>query len=143
VPQTIEDAAMQVLRGTVGVANEQMRQRSKAGGHNNRVLFFPVVVTTARLFPAEYSTDEIDIASGTIAKEKVTFGDGDQPLEQPWVLLNYPASESLALAGIPDSYNSTNPADLKRYKCRSIYIVNAKHLVDFFTRLDKALNILP
>lgn len=136
VPQTIENAATQVLLGTTGVASEQVSQRSKVGSYRNRVYFFPVVATTARLFTATYRTDDIDISSGTIARDKVVFGDGNQPDEEPWVLINYPASESLALAGIPESLHSTNPADLDQYKLRSIYVVNANHLIPFFQRLN-------
>ena len=137
VPQTIENAAIQVLLGTTAVATEQVKQRSKSGSYHNRVIFFPVVATTARLFVANYNTDDIDLGSGTIARESVAFGDGSLPDEERWVLINYPASESLALAGIPETLHSTNPADLDQYKIRSVYVVNANHLVSFFRRLDR------
>lgn len=142
VPQTIEDAATQVLLGTTGVATEQLKQRSKVDSYHNRVYFFPVVLTTARLFVANYSTDDIDIASGMIAQDKVEFSGGSEPDEQRWVLINYPASESLALAGIPESLHSTNPADLDQYKLRSIFVVNANHLVNFFSQLNRTIGLL-
>ncbi|MBQ10986.1 MAG: hypothetical protein CMJ45_05495 [Planctomyces sp.] len=142
VPQTIEDAVAQVLLGTTGLAIEQFNQRTKAGMNSNQVMFFPVIVTTARLFVANYNTDDIDLESGTITREKVAFGDGSLPEEERWVLINYPEGESTALAGIPDTLHSTNPADLDRYKIRSVYVVNANHLLAFFQRLNRNIPVL-
>ena len=142
-PQTIEDAAIQVLSGTTGFATEQLRQRLKSGTNpNSKVFFFPVIVTTARLYVANYRTDRIDLESGTISRDNVEFGDGELPEEGRWVLLNYPANQALALAGVPAGLKSSDPSVLDEYKIRSIYIVNAKSLLAFFDRLNRTIPIL-
>ena len=129
---------MQVVLGTTAVVNEQLIQRTNARSNPNQVLFFPVIVTTASLYTATYKTSEVNLATGKISRDKVSFGDGDTPDEEPWVLVNYPANPDL-LVSIPNSFTSTDPALLEDYKLRSIFVVNAKHLVEFFSKLNSVI----
>ena len=139
VPQTIENAAIQALKGTTGFAAEQFKQRSKVPYHN-RVLFPPVIATTARLYTADYSPGGVELSSGTIAKDRVSLGDEPLPEKEPWVQLNYPAGETPASAKMPESLHATNPVDLDQFKQRTVFIVNSNKFVLFFNRLNQAVS---
>lgn len=137
--QNIENAFIQVLKGIGGLAQEQLDQRRKS-----RVLFktffIPVVVTTASLYVAYYETKDIDLATGKISKTKVLFGPKGQPAEEePWVLVDYGVGENVAPEPIPKDYHGVDPAELQKHKIRSIFVVNSKSLVTFFSKLHLAI----
>lgn len=134
-PQNIENAFGQVLRGLSGFAQEQMAQKCK--GYTPFTSFFiPVVVTTASLYVAYYELKDIDLSTGKIGNDKVFFGPkGQPPEEQPWVLVHYGATDSVAPSSIPDSFNGNDPKQLLKYKMRSIFVVNSTHLAEFFNKL--------
>jgi hypothetical protein len=134
-PQNIENAFVQVLKGIGGLAQEQLDQR-----HKSRILFktffVPIVVTTASLYVAYYKTKDIDLTTGKISKDKVLFGPEGLPAEEsPWVLVDYVVGENVAPKPIPENYHGVDPAELQKHKIRSIFVVNAKSLVNFFSRL--------
>jgi hypothetical protein len=134
-PQNIENAFMQVLRGIGGFAQEQLIQR-----HKNlipfKTFFVPVVVTTAKLYVAYYEVKNIDLSSGTINKDRVTFGSRGQPaMEVDWVLLDYGIGRNIDEDSVPKSYIGVNPNELLKYKTRSIFVVNSDNLVLFFSKL--------
>lgn len=137
-PQNIENAFGQVLKGVGGFAEEQRDQRHKE--HVPIEIFFvPVVVTTASLYVAYYETKDIDLATGKISKTKVLFGPKGQPAEEdPWVLVDYGVGENVAPQPIPESSHGVDPAELQKHKIRSIFVVNSKSLVDFFSKLRLA-----
>lgn len=137
-PQNIENAFGQVLKGVGGFAQEQLHQRRK--GHASIEIFFvPVVVTTASLYVAYYETKDIDLATGKVSKDKVLFGPQGKPAEEdPWVLVDYGVGENVAPEPIPESYHGVDPAELQKYKIRSIFVVNSDNLVDFFSKLRLA-----
>ncbi|MDY6893373.1 MAG: hypothetical protein SVO26_06645 [Chloroflexota bacterium] len=133
-PQNIENAFGQALRGIGGFAQEQCDQRRK-----NHIpfetYFIPIVITTASLYVAEYELTDIDLSDGKISKDKVFFGPKGQPIEKKWVLVEYSAGENIAPKSIPEYYHSVDPAELQKYKIRSIFVVNSKSLVSFFSKL--------
>lgn len=135
-PQNIENAFGQVLQGVGGFAHEQFDQRHKSRDLF-KTFFIPVVVTTASLYVAYYETKDIDLATGKVSKDKVLFGTKGQPAEEdPWVLVDYGVGENVAPEPIPEDYHGVDPAELQKHKIRSIFVVNSKSLVDFFSRLQ-------
>ena len=141
-PQNIENAFGQVLQGVGGFAQEQLAQRTK--NHELfKTFFIPVVVTTAELYVAYYEIKDIDLATGKVSKDKVLFGNSQgQPAEEdPWVLLDYGVGENVAPEPIPKDYYGADPAELQKHKIRSIFVVNAKSLVNFFSKLRLAQQV--
>jgi hypothetical protein len=137
--QNIENAFIQVLKGIGGFAQEHLDQRIKSRALF-KTFFIPVVVTTAKLYTAYYETKNIDLSTGRISKDKVLFGPQGQPAEEdPWVLVDYGVGENVAPEPIPESYHGVDPAELQKHKIRSIFVVNAKSLVNFFSRLHLAM----
>lgn len=134
-PQNIENAFSQVLKGISGFAQEQCEQRVK-GNTSFSTFLIPVVVTTASLYMANYKPDNISITTGKIEKEKVLFSTkGQQPEELKWILVYYGAGENVAPSAIPSNFVGTDPKYILVNKLRSIFVVNSKHLVEFFQKL--------
>ena len=77
-PQNIENAFGQVLKGVGGFALEQLDQRSKSRALF-KTFFVPIVITTASLYVANYRPEDVDLGTGTIIKDKVSFGPQGQP----------------------------------------------------------------
>ena len=137
-PQNIENAFVQVLKGVGGFAQEQLDQRRK-GSTLFKTFFVPVVVTTASLYVAYYKPGDVDLSTGKIGKDKVLFGPQGQPAEEePWVLVDYGVGENVATKPIPESYHGVDPNELQKHKIRSIFVVNSKSLVRFFSKLRLA-----
>jgi len=137
-PQNIENAFGQVLKGGAGLAQEQLTQRLKRG-ELFTTFFVPVVVTTASLYVAYYETRNIDLSTGQIAKDKILFGPQGEPAEEvDWVMVDYAIGENIADKPIPEAYHGVDPTELLKYKTRSIFIVNSKSLVSFFSKLQLA-----
>jgi hypothetical protein len=137
-PQNIENAFGQVLKGIGGFAQEQLAQRTKSR-ELFETFFVPVVVTTAELYVAYYKIKDIDLGTGKISRGKVLFGSEEEPaMEEPWVLLDYGVGENVAPEPIPKDYRGVDPAELQRHKTRSIFVVNSKYLVSFFSKLRLA-----
>lgn len=134
-PQNIENAFGQVLKGVGGFAQEQLDQRSKSRAVF-KTFFVPVVVTTASLYVASYKPEDIDLSTGRIGKDKVVFDpQGRSAEEEPWVLVDYGVGENVAPKPIPEKYHGVDPAELQKHKIRSIFVVNSRSLVRFFSKL--------
>ena len=126
---------MQVLKGVGGLAQEQVSQRNKSR-ELFKTFFVPIVVTTAQLYVAYYEIENIDLSTGKLSKDKVLFGPQDQPAEEvKWVLVDYGVGENVAANPIPDDYHGVDPIELQKHKIRSIFVVNSKSLVSFFSKL--------
>jgi hypothetical protein len=136
-PQNIENAFVQVLRGLEGFATEQVDQRQKSQ-NTFETFFIPIVITTASLYVASYEPKDIDLSTGKVSKGKVLFGTKSQPLEEEWVLVDYGVGENVAPKPIPHNYVGVDPAELQKYKIRSIFIVNSRSIIPFFSRLRLA-----
>lgn len=131
----IEKAFAQVLIGTSGFANEQYEQRSKDFSVF-KAFFLPIVVTTANLYVAHYKLQDISIETGKLEMDKVYLARTGQPPEEvEWVLVDYGAGENVAPNAIPEDERSTDPRELLKYKTRSIFVVNSKHMIKFFSSL--------
>lgn len=104
-----------------------------------KTFFVPIVITTASLYVANYRPEDVDLGTGTITKDKVSFGPQGQPPEEVgWVLVDYGAGENVAPKPIPENYHAVDPAELQKYKVRSIFVVNSKSILDFFSKLHLA-----
>ena len=126
------------LKGVGGFAQEQSDQRTKSRALF-KTFFVPVVVTTAELYVAYYEIKDIDLATGKVSKDKVLFGPKGQPAEEvDWVLVDYGVGENVAPKLIPEGYHGVDPSELQKYKTRSIFVVNSKSLVLFFSKLHLA-----
>jgi hypothetical protein len=134
-PQNMENAFRQVLMGVGGFGQEQREQRQREqranGSKSFEVSFIPVVMTTAKLYVATYDINDIDLETGTIrGKEKVSFTTAD------WVLVHYGVSTALVPEVIPEKYYGINPEEIqKEYNRRSIFVVNAKYIKSFLSKL--------
>ena len=130
-PQNIEDSFGQVLRGLAGFANEQFKLRIRVES-KPRLIFIPIVVTTATLYVANYASDNIEISTGQISKEKISFGELQGPPEQiDWVIADYGAGPNVLPDESGAQMDTTNPKELQWFKQRSIFIVNSCHLDSF------------
>ena len=119
---------------TAALAEEHITQRLKVS-HAVRAAFIPVVVTTANLHAATYHIRDVDLDTGTLARDKVSFGPGVSPESLQWVLVHYDVGESLVPNAIPDEYHGVDAGSLQQYKLRSVFVVNASDLLHFFSRL--------
>lgn len=139
-PQNIENSFIQVLKGIGGFANEQTNQRSK-GNALCKTFFIPIVITTAKLYVAYYELGNINLYNGKIDKDDILFGSSQgQPAEEdPWVLIDYYSGGNITPESIPLDHKGVDPAELQKYKIRSIFIVNSSHLVEFFSKLQLVL----
>jgi len=134
-PQNIENAFVQVLKGVGGFAQEQLNQRSKSRTLF-KTFFIPIVVTTAELYVAYYEPKYIDLSTGKINKDKVLFSPKGQPVEEVgWVLVDYGVGENVAPDPIPENWHGVDPIELQKHKIRSIFVVNSRSVVDFFSKL--------
>ena len=85
---------------------------------------------------AYYETKNIDLSTGKIGKDKVQFGSNVEPaMEIDWLIVDYGVGVNVAPNPIPENYHGVDPSELQKHKFRSIFVVNSKSLVDFFSRL--------
>ena len=100
------------------------------------IFFIPVIITTAPLYYASYDLYDVDVTSGYIHKDKVFFGPAnEEPEEVKWMQVNYPASYIM----FPDSFSAGLKtaliSGLREDYQTSIFVVNSKHIDEFFSRL--------
>lgn len=85
-----------------------------------------------------YDLKDVDLASGSIERDKVYFGPRGQEAERmEWILVDYGASRSISPELLYEQAPilGISPVDLEDLHKRSIFVVNAEHVVKFFTRL--------
>ncbi len=87
--------------------------------------FFPIVITTAKLYSCEYDAENVSL-EGEIPLDKVKY------TEMPWVIYEFPLPDYMQLSFLPDCRGIL---DIKRY----VFIVNSEHLESFFKDLEKAV----
>lgn len=74
----IQDAALQVALATQSLFYETIRKRMKGRDtEQGRHMFVPVIVTTAKLFVADYQIGDVDGTTGEIPWNKVTLEERD------------------------------------------------------------------
>jgi len=128
-PQPIEEALGQLARGVAGFATQKCYSRTLPVGleSSDRAVLIPVILTTARLYAATYSVGDVDVTSGRLAEQLVSFGSSRGKVDElPWVALNYPLGTRLTPEPLKDSQVALGP---ERLTC---YVVNSTHLTDFF-----------
>lgn len=134
-PSAIEDALLEANLDMAGLGAELETQWHKTFLKGS-VILMPVVITTALLFVARYDVGDVDIASGKINLNKVSFGaSGDKIQAVPWLLVHYKASRSISPTGLHDSAQGNEPAEMEDYYKRPTFVVNSEHIVEFFSQL--------
>lgn len=119
----IYDAAIQAntgLRSFIYNDNKFKKIKNENPPDLSTVLFIPVVFTTANLYACNVDHSDINIIDGKANEEKVEYD------EKPWVEYSVPIPEYLQVGGIERS---------------STYIVNSKHLKDFFDKIMDNLRL--
>jgi hypothetical protein len=136
-PQPIEETLTQVCIGVSGIAQEQEEQWEKDAGLNEfSVVLIPIVVTNAPLYVATYDLKDIDLVSGSISADRIYFGPAGQGAEQvDWLLVDYGAGRVLTPDRLYEDVTGTSPAEIEDYHKRSIFVVNAQSMIEFFSRL--------
>jgi hypothetical protein len=132
--QPIEEACRQALSGSYGLKNELYSQYLKQR-ISFRAKFIPIIVTTAPLFVAQYKHSDVDIKTGKINEDKIYFGSSDpEPVE--WLVVDYPAGNTIDPNAVPDGLTTVNTGRLGRMMRRSVFIVNSGYLKQFFKILN-------
>lgn len=142
-PQPIESALIQACLGVGGLIEERIRQISKTIKDKtiefydiSDTYFVPIVVTTCPLYVTKYDLSNVDIADGTIEKDKLTFvglPDSMEPVK--WVCVDYGASTKTIPDIIFENVHGVDPVDLEPYNRRSVFIVRSSHLAEFLSGL--------
>jgi hypothetical protein len=134
-PSPIEETFIHTLVGVSGLGEEISFQWNKRFLHESAI-FIPVVITTAPLYVATYDLNEVNISTGTIDPDKVSFGSsGATPEKVRWLLINYSASRSISPPNFYDNISGETPAELVDFYKRSIFVVNSESIIDFFSEL--------
>ena len=134
-PQPIEDSFLQACVGVSGMARE-IYENIKKDPKDCSVLLIPVIIITAPLYYAGYDLNDVDLASGYINKNRVFFGQlGGKPEEFDWLQVNYPISGSMFPEDFVEDSKTSLLSELRENYQRSIFIVNSKHIVEFFSKL--------
>lgn len=142
-PEPLERAFIQVCRGVGGLLIEQKRQREKIIRDGtgefydiSEAYFVPIVITTASLYIAQYDLSDVDIASGTIERDKLNFL-GSNSLSDPvkWVMVDYGAGANTAPDELYENFEGLDPIDFEPYNRRSIFIVNSTYIPEFLNNL--------
>ncbi|MCZ7652665.1 MAG: hypothetical protein M5U13_16440 [Thermoanaerobaculia bacterium] len=124
----IDAAVTQVLRGMNGLVDFLARDAATFLQDAEGVIFLPVVVTTAELWTSAIDLSQTDLASG------VFTGDAPQPVVMPWLFLQYNQSPSLKHS-LPADESGVSLEDFQWiHFTRSVAIVNASGVDDFFGR---------
>lgn len=122
----IEDALRQVTLGQAGVS---LRMRA---AHVLKFRLLPIVVTTAQVFSAKFTSERVSLTDGKIAVE-------DLQLESHhWVAVNYHIDDSIS----QDSGFSTNrqqdmSVDIAARQVRTVFVVEAAHIHAFLAWMGK------
>lgn len=128
----IEDAATQVNLGLNGLI-EFFQTNPPPFLADTRMMFIPVVVTTAQLFAADVELSSADIESGEIDPATVKL------TEKEWVFYQYPVSPGLKHS-VPQAKPSSDlfslvdlGKSLEANYLRSVAVVQGKHIEKFLS----------
>lgn len=121
--QLIERIAAELVEATEGIANEEKALTLK--DRETTRLYFPVLITTAKLFACLYSQESISLATGTLANSKLE--------EVPFVRFRKQVSPSYQA---PSVYATFNRRELSRAKENTIFVVNSERINEFLHEFD-------
>ncbi len=122
----IEDAFQQVTLGQAGFA---LRLRA---AHELTFRLLPVVVTTAELMSAHFSTDRVSLERGMIAPK-------DLKLEpRQWLAVNYRINDvTCQFSGVTTNRTTDLAADLAARQVRTVFVAQAEHIQEFLSWLEE------
>jgi hypothetical protein len=129
----IEDAATQVSLGLNGLI-EFFRLNPPPLHNNTRMIFIPVIVTTAQLVAASVDMGTCDIETGELDSDQVTL------TEKEWLFYQYPVSPGIRHSA-PQAMTTTPPLSrfvdlgtaLEGSYLRSIAVVQGNHIAKFLS----------
>lgn len=125
---TIEEALGQVALGSIGLATKLEKLRKNF----HRML--PIVVTTAKLFAANYKTDEVTLDRGEITPEKLSLDSLD------WACVNYAIGDKLANSAHLTTNSGANLAEeMSLRSLRSVFVVQSTKLLEFLRWFNEEL----
>ena len=109
----------QVNTGLKAVIHKTIGFKTIRTDELSRILYLPVVVTTANLYLAKFNFSDISISTGEVAKDKISY------VEKDWVSYQFPLPDYLAYINGLIAKTAT-------------FIVNANHWEEF---LDKVTSV--
>src|SRR5207249_796884 len=92
--------------------------------NKKRILYLPVVVTTANLFLASFDPSKVSATNGTIDLSAVEYE------EKKWITYDFPVPDYLKYQSI---YHNRKNDDVER---STTFVVNSKHWAEFLKKLD-------
>lgn len=121
--QLIERIAAELVEATEGIANEE-KALSLRDRDTTRI-YFPVLITTAKLFACLYTQGDISLATGTIANAKFE--------EVPFVRFRKQVSPTYQ---VPEVYALFGRRELSRAKENTIFVVNSERFNEFLCEFN-------
>lgn len=98
----------------------------------NKILFLPVVVTTANLFIADYDPEKVDFKTGKINKKDIKFNG-----PKKWLTYEFPLPDYLKHSGemsyLPSQEGTEILIDTERI---TTFIVNSEYWKEFLEKFD-------
>lgn len=128
----IEDALRQVTLGQAGIAGHLRRTREL------HFRLIPVVATTAELYAANFSCDNVLLDSGTINAADLSVQSRD------WLAVNYRISDVISqMSRFSTNLSSDIGAHLSLWQVRTVFIVRATHIQQFLQWLGTTFCFRP
>ena len=134
--QELTEVSKDVVVATHGMAMEiEKRSQKDEASREEKVLFVPVIVTTAKLFIADADVSKVALSNGTLAPE------GFELKPVPWLVYECALTADLLLPvnSGSDKWSSQREDILLR---RHILIANGDRLKDFLEKLRESLTVV-
>lgn len=125
--QAIEKASSQILRGMNGFIETIIKEQN-VWANCFQIYFLPVIFTTANLFVSDVDLSLSNLQTGEIKLSK------EQIQNVPWVFYQYPMSVGLKHLLISINESKDISSLLVNDYIRSIAVVSADGIEDFFTK---------
>ncbi len=120
----IEEACFQVVIGCRGFASQKCEKYTHKDTRDH--FFIPIILTTANIYTCDVDLVNIDLEKGEVINSETA-----KINEEKWVAYNYRSKyvdDSVPVVLYPNSRNGID-------NTMTIYIVNSKHLSDFFDKM--------
>ncbi|RLG15058.1 MAG: hypothetical protein DRN66_00455 [Candidatus Nanohalarchaeota archaeon] len=125
----IENACNQVLLGTRGYSKFKVKKLPPYIKRN--FFFFPLIITTAKLFTIETTSENIDLIKGeTIKDSEVAV------ISVPWLIYNYKPNFLLTYRDVPFHDEVLSCINEAIEFTMSVFIINSEHLEEFFKEIQ-------
>jgi hypothetical protein len=116
----LERLSSHLLRSVENLAKEEMEYERRE--EKNIHIYYPLILTNAKLLVCRYDSDDIDISTGQLAK-----GDFE---EVPAIKFRKNLSSSVQSKGIQNLKQANSGNE------RTVFIVNSNHIVEILKNLD-------